>query len=122
LVCDEATAGKLAHAAPDFFHWISHWIEGPKGPAPEHVHRLRAAAAAHAWPIAWLGTKEELEATFAQAMPTRRLSFVSASSSFEEKIKAAKPRPRIWLVWTDIGATYEIEVLRLAWYRAGRGG
>lgn len=122
LYCDAATSGRLAHAAPDFYHWISHWIEGPSGPPPEAVARLRRAAMARPEAIVWAGDLEGLQAAFAIALPGRLLEVISVKKSLDDLIVAASPGPRKWIVWTDIDDPARLLIAHFASKAARRRG
>lgn len=122
LYCDEATSGRLAQTAPDFFHWISHWIEGPSGPAPEMVARLQTAARAYSIPIEWIGGLQDLESAFAVALPGMDIEVVSAKKALAALAVSARHRPKTWILWTDVDHERDLGRLLLAWHDAGRGG
>jgi len=122
LVGERERSGRLARTAPDFFHWISHWLKGPTGAPPETIHRLRMAARAHAMPIEWIGGRDQLEAAFPMALAGAGLEFMSAKARLDRLIAAATPRRATWIAWMDVEHPYDYGRLQTAWQRAGRGG
>ena len=120
LFSDARTSGVLARKAVDFFHWISHRIECPKGPWMPAVRTIRGALCARAAGIAWKGG--DLASAFEAALPGRPLSIVSAALSYDQLVEAARPRRRTWIGFTDVDGPFRLRRVRWAVAEAGRRG
>ncbi|MGK3993027.1 tetratricopeptide repeat protein [Sorangium sp. So ce1024] len=122
LFSDEQTTLHLARCAVDFYDWISHRIDCPEGPPAFAVRALRRAACARAPAIGWYGDKDEIEESFARALPGRRLSRVSAAQPYAALVEALRPEPRTWVAVEDLETSGRLRRSRWAAAEAGRRG
>ncbi len=120
LFGDPETALALEQTSFDFFDWISHRIEAPAGPPAFAVRALRSAACARANVVVWKGG--DLDGTFADALPGRRLVRVSAAQPYGDLVGAMRPKPRTWVAVTDLGEGFRVQRARWAAAEAGRYG
>lgn len=100
LWCDRATVGRLLVEAPDFMHWVSHAVVGPRGLPAFAIEGVRCALRARAPGIAWRGPM--LDEVFRAALPGRRLRRLRADGGFLEKGGEVRRAGAEWVVWTDV--------------------
>ncbi len=117
LFSDEATTLHLARNAVDFYDWISHCIDCPPGPPAFAVRALRRAACARAAAVVWQGG--DLEGTFAEALPGRTLTGVTAALPYPELVEALRPTVKEWIAVTEIDSP--MRGRRVAWAAAEAG-
>jgi tetratricopeptide (TPR) repeat protein len=120
LFSDEETTLHLSRAAVDFYDWISHRIDCPAGPPAFAVRALRRAACARAPAIAWGGG--DLEGSFAQALPGRRLARASAAEPYAALVERLAPRPRTWIAVEGVDDPTRLRRALWAAAEAGRRG
>lgn len=84
------------------------------------MRALRRAVCARAAAIVWVGG--DLEGTFAEALPGRMLSRVTAVQPYAALINALKPRAKEWVAITDLHMTAAVNRARWAEAEAGRLG
>lgn len=114
LFSDEATTVHLAREAVDFYDWISHSIECPPGPPAFAVRAFRHAVCARAVAIVWEGG--DLEGTFAEALPGRKLTRVTADQPYAALLEPLKSRAQTWVEVTGLGTSTAIQ--RIIWAEA----
>lgn len=118
LYCDKPETVEIARGAPDFSHWISHWMEAPRGGWPPALHGLRAAANREI-PIAWEG--DDFEAAFAAAFGEVKRVTMSASMPYPELVQALQQQPE-WIVLTDVDGPFRRRRVYWAMAESGRKG
>ncbi|MCC6558385.1 MAG: tetratricopeptide repeat protein [Polyangiaceae bacterium] len=119
LFSDEATSAGLARSAPDFFHWISHWMECPAGPWRPAGLGIRAAAAAGAG-IVWTGG--DFGAAFEAALPGQARIRISAAGSYDALVDAIRAAGDGWIEVVDIDGLFRLRRVRWAMVEAERAG
>ncbi|WP_437729822.1 tetratricopeptide repeat protein [Sorangium sp. So ce1335] len=122
LFSDEETTLHLARCAVDFYDWISHRIDCPEGPPAFAVRALRRAACAREPAIGWYGGEDEIEESFALALPGRRIARVSAAQPYAALVEALRPKPRAWVAVEDLETSARLRRARWAAAEAGRRG
>lgn len=120
LFCSSEVSAALAHRAPDFFNWISHRIECPKGHYLPAVRGLRAAVCHRALGVSWHGG--DFAPIFAEALPKRSLTVLSSSISYDSMVEAMHTHRRGWLGWTDVDGPFRLRRVRWAMAEVGRRG
>jgi len=120
LFGSEEVATRLSQQAFDFYDWISHRLEAPEGPPAFAVRALRNAACARPAAIVWRGG--DLEATFAAALPGRRLVQTTAVQPYGALVEALTPGPKSWVAVTGVRRRFELRRVGWAAAEAGRVG
>lgn len=120
LFGSEEVATRLSQQAFDFYDWISHRLEAPEGPPAFAVRALKNAICARPAVIVWRGG--DLEATFAAALPGRRLVQTTAVQPYGTLVEALTPGPKSWVAVTGVRRPFEMRRVGWAAAEAGRIG
>lgn len=118
LYCDAATSAELARRAPDFFHWISTYIEAPQGAWPPAVRGLRAAAV-RGTGVAWMGGN--FEEAFGEAFPEAEIARRSAAMPYAEMVEAFQ-KEEGWIGLTEVDGPFRMRRVQWAMAESGRRG
>ncbi|WP_437953262.1 tetratricopeptide repeat protein [Sorangium sp. So ce296] len=117
LFSDAATSAALARRAPDFFHWISHRLECPRGPWPPAVWAIRAADE-RGWGMFW--EEGDLDEAFAAALPSSTRVRVSAAAPYAALVEAIRAAGDAWIEACEVDSFFELRRLCWALVEAGR--
>ncbi|WP_437897186.1 tetratricopeptide repeat protein [Sorangium sp. So ce124] len=117
LFSDAATSTALARKAPDFFHWISHRLECPRGPWPPVIWGIRAADE-RGWGMFW--QEGDLDEAFAAALPASTRVRVSATAPYPALVEAIRAADGAWIEACEVDSFFELRRLRWALVEAGR--
>lgn len=112
MTCSKQEAAEIAHGAPDFFHWISHWMEAPRGSWAPVIRGLREASNREE-PIAWEGG--DFEATFVEVFGEIKRISLSAAQPYPELVESFRTQTQ-WLVVTDVDGPFRRR--RICWAMA----
>lgn len=103
LACDRQTSEAILKDAPDFFDWISIYVEWPEKPPPFAVQGIRRSLEVRAPGIVWLGSSNQneemprsLQSAFDAALSGRRLIELDPLAGFADIVDTIRKAKADW--------------------------